>query len=164
MSKALAKKAINAYSGSDSNYTYDQSKTSPKRASANKYSTVSTPKSKPNQQKVSNEYQSEINKMRSTVRAYNAKTSGGNARKTGFSDYSKYEDSGGRYGYHSDAQKKKWNGGYSPHSEVANSAMDVRFVDEYPHTKKVSAYQQFLKKERNKSSKTTAMANGRRAK
>lgn len=70
MSKALAKKAINAYSGSGSNYTYDQSKTSPKRASANKYSTVSTPKSKPNQQKVSNEYQSEIDRMRSTLRAY----------------------------------------------------------------------------------------------
>lgn len=68
--KTPKRKSVNPYSGSGSNYTYDQSKTSPKRASANKYSTVSTPKSKPNQVKTSNEYQPEIDRMRSTLRAY----------------------------------------------------------------------------------------------
>lgn len=75
--KTSKRKSVNPYSGSGSNYIYDQSKTSPKSASANKYSMVSTPKSKSNQQKVSNEYQSEINKMRSTVRAYEPKASTG---------------------------------------------------------------------------------------
>ncbi len=87
-------------------------------------------------------------------------TQGQNNRKTGFTDYNKNDDSGGEYGYHSNAQKKKWNGAYS--YGVSNSAEDVRFRDEYPNTKKVSAYQQHLRRERKESSRTTAMANGRR--
>lgn len=81
-----------------------------------------------------------------------------------FTEYSKSEDSGGQYGYHSNAQKKRWNGGYSNHSGVSNRASDVSFVDEYPYTKRTSAYQQFLKKEREKSLRRSAMSDRRRVK
>ena len=99
-----------------------------------------------------------------TTRRGKYTTQGLNNRKTGFADYTKYDDSGGKYGYHSNAQKKAWNGAYSSSSRVSNRADDVRFESEYPKAKEVSAYQQHLKRERKKSSRTTAMANGRRIK
>lgn len=155
---ALKKKSINPYSGSGSNYTYDQSKTSPKSASANKYSTISTPKSKSNQQKVSNEYQSEINKMRSTVRAYEPKASTGRKpTKSGA-----YLQDDGRYNGQNATPTKKavW---FTPASRVqAGRYSDESSVEQIPATKKASAYQQYLNKKRKESSKTTAMANGRR--
>lgn len=83
-------------------------------------------------------------------------------RKNSFTGYDKSEDSGGQYGYHSNAQKKQWNGGYG--YGVNNRASDISFADEYPYTKRTSAYQQFLKKEREKSLRRSAMSDRRRVK
>lgn len=49
MSKALVKKAINAYSGSGSNSTFDTSKYAPKNSVPNKYGTMSNPKGRTDQ-------------------------------------------------------------------------------------------------------------------
>jgi len=73
MAKALPKgrkvgKAINPYSGSGHQITYDESKVSPKSAAPNKYTTFATPKGTPSHVKVSPEYDYEFARMRATRR------------------------------------------------------------------------------------------------
>lgn len=91
-------------------------------------------------------------------------TSRNTGRRTGFGDYSKYEDTGGTYGYHSNAQKKQWNGGVSVHSDTSNRASDTAFKDSYIYTKEMSKLRPVYKKEKKQSSQKSAMANGRRTK
>ena len=85
-------------------------------------------------------------------------------RRTGFGNYSKYEDTGGRYGYHSNAQKKQWNGGVSVHTDTSNRSSDTSFRDENIYQKQISKLKPIYKRERRQSSQKSAMANGRRVK
>lgn len=53
---ATKRKSINPYSGSGHQVTYDEARRSPKSAAPTKYTTMATPKGRPNQVKVSSEY------------------------------------------------------------------------------------------------------------